>query len=69
MLKYIEDVLFAPKTFSHLQSNDNKQQGDNENSQSVSQSTTSKEIPEEFKIHIYMVTLNSIVYEDFLYVP
>ncbi|XP_065065150.1 CCR4-NOT transcription complex subunit 10-like [Rhopilema esculentum] len=54
MLKYIEDVLFAPKTFSHLQSNDNKQQGDNENSQSVSQSTTSKEMPEEFKMHIYM---------------
>ena len=55
MLKFVEDVLFAPKIFSHLQTSDGKQ-GDNGHTHSVSETNSTKEIPEEYKMLLYMVS-------------
>jgi len=53
MLKYIDEVLFAPKTYAHPQSNESKQ-GNLGNGDPTSQASTNREIPEEYKLHLYM---------------
>ena len=54
MLKYIEEVLFAPKTFAHVQSTDAKQ-GETGNGNSSNQISASRDFPEEYKLQFYMV--------------
>ena len=43
------------KTFSHLQTNDGKQ-GDNGHPHSVNEANNTKEVPEEYKMLLYMVS-------------
>ena len=53
MLKYIDEVLFAPKTFAHAQSNESNQgKPGNDNSSQIS---ANKDIPEEYKSQLFMV--------------
>eukprot|EP00794_Sanderia_malayensis_P019107 gene19107-21023_t len=56
MLKFIEDVIFAPKTFTplHTSSNDGKN-GENGKNKSLEHAPNSKEIPEEHRLNLFML--------------
>ena len=58
MLKYIEEVLFAPKSFAHAQQIEAKQ-GDQQGGNGISSSRLSatKEIPEDCRLQLYMVAI------------